>query len=105
MKTNVASSSREAYTDLKAEGVESTQVGRILASFEGSDKAVQWGFTRKEIAKKTGIDASDVGGRCNKMVKDGLLVEDPLEKRRCHVSGKRVKVLRLTPPNVQQEFF
>ena len=103
--TNVASSSREAYTEIKSTGKESNQFERIIKSLAGDKDIAANGITRRELSVRTGMEAGVIAGRCNEMIKRELLVEDETERRKCFFSKKSVKVVRLPIPNAQSELF
>lgn len=89
----VATTSREAYHSIRAEGREAAQKEQILEVVK--DTAATWGhgMTRREISYQTGIEPGAVGGRVNALIAEGRLVD--AEKRNCTVTGRLVKEVRL----------
>ena len=51
------------------------------------------GWTRSEIAQRTGFRLSAICGRCNELIKLGKLIELP--RRACRVTGKSAHPVRL----------
>lgn len=85
----VATTSRMAYDDLKRSGKERTQRARVLScvlAFRTS------GITRREISQMTKLELGAVAGRVNKLLEDGLLIEDGTVQ--CDTTKKQVKVIK-----------
>ena len=81
--TNVRSTSKEAYADLKEEGKLNNQEQAIIDSMKQG-----WNYSIQEISKLTGIAINAVSGRVNGLKKKSWLVE--CEKRPCSVTGKNI---------------
>lgn len=72
---------------LKGVGLASTQYGIIIDTLFHAARAL----TRREISGLTGIEPGAVSGRVNELLKTGKVLERG--KRRCSVTGKKVKVV------------
>ena len=81
--TNVRSTSKEAYAELKDEGTLGKQEESIIAVMKQG-----WNYSLQEISQLTGIAINAVSGRVNGLKKKGFLVE--CEKRQCSVTGKNI---------------
>jgi len=81
--TNVRSTSKEAYAELKDEGILGRQEKMILDSMQRG-----WNYSLKEIEKITGIQINAVSGRVNGLKKKGFVVE--CEKRKCALTGRNI---------------
>ncbi len=92
MKTNVAQTSIQSYDALKR-GKLSNQEAVILLVMQRGHR-----YTRRELARKTKLETSAVAGRVNKLVADGLLVEDGTLT--CTVTGKNVGAVKLAEKQV-----
>jgi uncharacterized membrane-anchored protein len=79
--TNVRSTSKEAYADLKEEGTLGKQEKEILDSMQRG-----WNYSLREIEKITGIQINAVSGRVNGLKKKGFLIE--CDKRPCALTGR-----------------
>lgn len=53
------------------------------------------GFTRAELAERTGLRLSSVCGRCHELIASGVVEE--ASRRPCSVTGVSAHVLRLAP--------
>lgn len=85
----VANTSKLAYEELIASGKAKTQRCKILQQLLINHRT---GLTRREIARKTGLELGAVAGRVNALVADGLATEDQEVKDR--VTGKTVKLIK-----------
>jgi len=81
--TNVRSTSKEAYAELKDEGILGRQEKEILDAMEEG-----WNYSLREIEKITEIQINAVSGRVNGLKKKGFVVE--CEKRRCALTGRMI---------------
>ena len=80
---SVAQTSINAYKEHRAAGKVGQQAQSILDSMDSG-----FGYSRRELAKKTGLELSSVCGRVNELLSLGLLVEG--EKRRCLITNKTI---------------
>ena len=81
--TNVRSTSKEAYADLKEEGTLGDQERTILESMQRG-----WNYSLRELEKITGIQINAVSGRVNGLKKKGFVLE--CDKRPCSITGKSI---------------
>lgn len=81
--TNVRSTSKEAYADLKEKGTLGKQEKEIIESMR-----VGWNYSLREIEKITGIQINAVSGRVNGLKKKGFVVE--CDKRPCALTGRMI---------------
>lgn len=86
MKTEVAETSLQAYSDLRKSGKSSTQRARVFALLLEHPK----GMTNAEIGAALGIQASTVAGRVNELKKCGHAAV--LGVRKCQVTKNTAKV-------------
>lgn len=79
----VADTSIIAYKEHKALG----KVGKqAQALFDYMDFGIE--YSRKELARSTGMELSSVCGRVNEMLEVGMLKEG--DKRKCKITGKLI---------------
>lgn len=76
MKTNVSSTSLNAYHSLGVADYLQPKERLVMAVFTGPDVKL----TRKQIAQRTGLELSCICGRVNSLVAKGALVEDGTQK-------------------------
>ena len=81
--TNVRSTSKEAYAELKEEGTLGKQEETILAAMKN-----EWNYSLQEISQLTGIAINAVSGRVNGLKKKGFVLE--CDKRKCSITGKSI---------------
>lgn len=81
--TNVRSTSKEAYAELKEEGTLGKQEETILAAMKN-----EWNYSLQEISQLTGIAINAVSGRVNGLKKKGFVLE--CDKRPCSITGKSI---------------
>ena len=81
--TNVRSTSKEAYAELKEEGTLGKQEETILAAMKNG-----WNYSLQEISQLTGIAINAVSGRVNGLKKKGFVLE--CDKRPCSITGKSI---------------
>ena len=81
--TNVRSTSKEAYAELKEEGTLGKQEKTILAAMKHG-----WNYSLQEISQLTGIAINAVSGRVNGLKKKGFVLE--CDKRPCSITGKSI---------------
>ena len=90
-KTDMQSTSIEAYNEIKSDGTLQRQEKQIVDSMKkGFDYSLQ------ELSEMTGIGINAVSGRCNGLKKKGVL--KCVEKRKCRVTNKTIKPLVLAQP-------
>lgn len=83
----VTMTSIEAYEEHKNSGKVGVQAMSIFNAMDtGKD------YSRRELARLTGIELSSVCGRVNEMLHLGLLTES--EKRPCSVTHKQINPVR-----------
>lgn len=99
MKTQVASSSIANYHNPASVKLFNNQHKLIMKVFENSPSR---NFTRKEIAKITGLETSTVSGRVNELIHVNCVLEELPEKRHCKVSNINVFAVRLVKLPVAQ---
>ena len=85
---SVAATSKQAYFQIKVEGITSKQQLRVYRILKMSPIPM----TRKEVAVQLFLDASTVGGRVNELVESGHLVE--CDSRKCKITGSVAGTLR-----------
>lgn len=101
--TNVRTTSIENYHNPASIKLFNNQHKLIMNVFESSPNR---NFTRKEIAKITGLETSTVSGRINELVHELYVLEELPEKRRCTISNINVFAVRLVElPVAQAELF
>jgi len=81
--TDVRSTSKEAYSELKESGTLGKQEKAILSVMKQ-----EWDYSLQEISHLTGIAINAVSGRVNGLKKKGWIVE--CEKRQCSFTGKKI---------------
>ena len=86
--TNVRSTSKEAYAELKEEGTLGKQEETILAAMKN-----EWNYSLQEISQLTGIAINAVSGRVNGLKKKGFVVE--CDKRKCALTGRNITPVML----------
>jgi len=87
-KTDMQSTSLEAYNEIQYDGTLQRQEKQILEKMKrGSDYSLQ------ELSELTSIAINAVSGRCNGLKKKGVL--QCTEKRKCSITGKTIKPLIL----------
>lgn len=86
MRTSVASSSIEAYSQIKGTHL-TTMHERIL-------KKMQHGvlYTRRQLARMTGMETSTIAGRVNELISMGQVVV--CAKVKCPISNKSVESIK-----------
>lgn len=98
MTHNIRSTSMEAYFDLLQSGQLQEQEYLIVSFLHtvGATRArhINTWRSRKQIAKKLGLDTSTVAGRVNRLVKNKILEEDA-HRSPCPISGRNVIKVRL----------
>lgn len=87
MKTNVTTSSIRSYDALRASGFK----GQHAAIVSHMEQGVI--YSRRQLAKLTGLETSAVAGRCNELIDDGQLVV--CGHIRCPLSGRQVEAVKL----------
>lgn len=88
MKTQMASTSLEAYNDMRLSGSLSRRQYEVMVCMHELRKA-----TRREIAKALDWDTGSIAGRVNELVEIGALTECGTTK--CKRTGKTVGVVCL----------
>lgn len=88
MKTNVSTSSLNAYHGEIRGAKESTQMAEILEYLSGRG----W-VSRKTIARDLRMEPGTVAGRVNELVSRGLVSVDP-GLQHCPVTGRNVHFVR-----------
>lgn len=83
MKTNVSLTSIKSYDALKSSGFKG-QHAAIVSHMEPGRI-----YSRRQIAKLTGLETSAVAGRVFELIEDGVLVESGTIV--CPLTGKHVK--------------
>jgi hypothetical protein len=79
----IASTSVLAYKEHRAIGKVGAQCSHIFDAMEfGKD------YSRRELAKLTGLELSSVCGRVNEMLGSGMLQENG--SRKCQITGKTI---------------
>lgn len=96
MRTQVRTTSREAYHSIQDSGQVGAQACFILSRLNSTRD-----YSLQEISKITGLPINAVSGRCNDLKKAGLLVES--DKRPCSITGRTVHPVAL--PKGQGELF
>jgi DNA-binding MarR family transcriptional regulator len=91
MKTNVASTSIEAYANFIL-GPELPRQQKQIVDFLASRPG---GHTRNEIAEGTGLRLSSVTGRIHELLERGTVQE--ISRRPCSITGVASHVVRLAP--------
>jgi predicted transcriptional regulator len=86
--TNVASTSREAYEAIRADGTLSRQQQIIVDAI-----SVGRNYSLQELCRATGLPINTVSGRCNDLRHLGVLELGPT--RACNVSGRQIHPVRL----------
>lgn len=89
MKTNMLTTSLEAYSELQSNGKGSRQCDLILSKLNHGQN-----YTLREIQQITGYEINVVSGRVNDLKKVGAL-EHTSFKRACSVTGKTVQPVKL----------
>ena len=79
----VAQTSIQAYREHKAQGLCGKQAQSILDFMHPG-----MGYSRRELARKMGLDLSSVCGRVNELLELGMLKEG--SKRRCTITHKTI---------------
>jgi hypothetical protein len=96
MKTNVLSTSLEAYDAIKSDGTLGRRQQEVLdAVAPGRD------FSLQEIAKATSLGVNVVSGRCFELRELGLLEFGPT--RPCDITHRSVHPVRRVAPAAEQE--
>ena len=89
-KTNVRTTSRKVYREIKQAGTLGKQSQDILAALKpGLDYSLQ------EISRLTGIPINAVSGRVNSMKRSDSLME--CDKRPCRITGRTIIPVKLHP--------
>lgn len=88
MKTNVTQTSIEAYHDISSSGVAGACHQKLL-------NAMQTGktYTRRQLARLTGLETSCVAGRVNELIKAGLVGKQG--KTTCPITKRNVEAVSL----------
>ena len=87
-KTDMQSTSIQAYNEIKCDGTLQKQEKQILDRME---RGVN--YSLQELSQITGIGINAISGRCNGLKKKGVL--ECAEKRRCSITNKTIKPLIL----------
>jgi len=87
---SVSDTSIDAYIEHKETGKLGEQTRKILEFFE---KYNTKDWSRSEVSKNLDIRLSSVCGRVDELIKFKFLQTD--QKRKCEVTGKTVKTLKL----------
>ena len=85
---SVAETSLMAYEEHIASGKVGAQAQSIINSMR-----TEQDYSRRELARLTGLELSSICGRVNELVAIGKLEE--CDKRRCAVTGKTIKPIKL----------
>jgi hypothetical protein len=88
----IADTSVTAYREHRDTGKLGRQASFILEQM--GDKT----YSRRELARHTGLELSSVCGRVNELLAIGLLEE--VDSRRCSITGKTIHPVRLTRPSL-----
>lgn len=92
----IADTSVTAYHEHRDTGKLSRQANTIL-----SQMAPGTTYSRRELARHTGLELSSVCGRVNELLAIGLLEETAT--RRCSITGKTVHPVKLS--SIQPDLF
>jgi predicted transcriptional regulator len=95
MKTSVTASSLAAYDSII--GVLTQEKEREIAEVMKSGRR----FTRREIAKITGMETSSVSARVNHMIYIGVVEVDGMI--RCPITKRMVEAIRLVEDKPEQK--
>jgi hypothetical protein len=93
MKTNISITSLMAYKSLKASGFKG-QKAAIVSHMEPETV-----YSRRQLAKMTGLETSAVAGRCNDLVADRVLVD--CGKIKCPISGELVNGIKVAEAQME----
>jgi hypothetical protein len=85
----IADTSVTAYHEHRDTGKLSRQANTILSQMRSDTD-----YSRRELARHTGLELSSVCGRVNELLAIGLLEE--LASRRCSITGKTVHPVKLS---------
>jgi len=85
MKTNIRSTTLDAYFYINGNGVSLNQKGKILEGILLAKKPL----SRTEISERTGIRINAVCGRVNELIRDGYLRETR-NKNYCSITHRNV---------------
>ena len=87
MKTNVSQTSIRSYDALKSSGFKG-QHAAVVSHMEAGRI-----YSRRQIAKLTGLETSAVAGRCNELLEAGQIVV--CGHIRCPITGRQVEAVKL----------
>lgn len=87
MKTNVAKTSIRNYDALKRSGF----MGQHAAIVSRMERGVI--YSRRQLAKMTGLETSSVAGRVNELIEDGQLII--CGNIKCPHTGRTVEAVKL----------
>ena len=93
MKTNVSETSIRSYDALRASGFK----GQHAAIVSHMDPGVI--YSRRQLAKITGLETSAVSGRVNELLSDGLVVV--CGRIRCPLTGRLVEAVKLASAQLE----
>ena len=93
MITNVAPTSKLAYSELNSSGTKLKQKNLILETIEELELYYEEGMTRRQLVEYTRLEVNAISARVNELVADGLLVENG--KVKCSTTGRLVGLVGL----------
>ena len=95
---DVRQTSKDAYHNIRANGVAATQFTQIINFLKEMGRPV----TRRQIAQATGIESSSVSGRVHTLINAKEVYEPYTDK--CPISGINVNYVALVRQGHQQKF-